>query len=337
KEQYGILRNNLENLMYSFVVQAERNIDVIMPGFTHMQHAQPVYLGHYLFAYYHKFKRDLIKLSLISEISNECPLGAGALAGTSHNIDRHYVSELLGFNKPTDNSIDTVSDRDFIIDYLYVCALIATHLSQISEELIIWSSQEFNYVAIDDSFTTGSSIMPNKKNPDVCELTRGKSGRIISNLNALFIMIKGLPLAYNRDLQDDKRILFETADSINLIIPVFTKMIESLKFNKNVMFKSLKKGFIEATDIADYLVNKNVPFREAHHISGNLVKYAVSNQKSLQDLSLDEFMSFSEKFSDDIFKTIDFKNIVESRKSYGSASLKNVKLQIKNAKKFLNL
>ena len=335
KDEYKNLKKILKQLLTILVELAKKNKNVLMPGFTHLQHAQPIYLAHYLLAYFQKFKRDLLKLNEFFKILDECPLGAGALAGTTHNIDRFYTSKLLDFSKPTDNSIDTVSDRDFILDYLYVVALIAIHLSQMSEEFIIWSSQEFNYITISDAFTTGSSIMPNKKNPDVCELARGKAGRLISNLNALMIMLKGLPMSYNRDLQDDKKILFDSADIVKITLQVFCAMLKEIKFNNEKLSESLKKGYIEATDIADYLVAKGIAFRAAHHISGELVKYAISKNKSLQDLSLEEYQKFSDKFDKDIYGAINFMNIVERRKSYGAASKKSIDLQINQALAFL--
>ncbi|HON56592.1 MAG TPA: argininosuccinate lyase, partial [bacterium] len=250
KDEYKNLKKILKQLLTILVELAKKNKNVLMPGFTHLQHAQPIYLAHYLLAYFQKFKRDLLKLNEFFKILDECPLGAGALAGTTHNIDRFYTSKLLDFSKPTDNSIDTVSDRDFILDYLYVVALIAIHLSQMSEEFIIWSSQEFNYITISDAFTTGSSIMPNKKNPDVCELARGKAGRLISNLNALMIMLKGLPMSYNRDLQDDKKILFDSADIVKITLQVFCAMLKEIKFNNEKLSESLKKNYIKTTNIA---------------------------------------------------------------------------------------
>ncbi len=334
-DEYKQLKFLTLELLKTFLKAAQNNKDVLMPGFTHLQHAQPVYLSHYLLAYFQKFKRDFLKIAEFERILDECPLGAGALAGTNHNIDRFYTAQLLGFARPTDNSIDTVSDRDFIMDYLYAVSLLAIHLSQISEEFIIWSSQEYNYITISDAFTTGSSIMPNKKNPDVCELTRGKSGRLISNLNALMIMLKGLPLSYNRDLQDDKKILFDSADTIKLTLRVFTAMLKETGFNKSVLFESLKKGYLEATDIADYLAAKGVAFRTAHHISGEIVKYAITEKISLQDLTVEQYKKFSDKFDTDIFETIRFKNIAERRKSYGAASLKNIEIQIASAAEFL--
>jgi len=335
RDEYLKLYNSLIDLIKSLLDKASEYSGVIMPGFTHLQHAQPVYLQHYLLAYYQKFKRDIKKIIIFMDFMNECPLGCGALAGTNHPIDRFFTAKLLNFNKPTDNSIDTVSDRDFLADYLYICSLIMLHLSQMSEEFIIWSSQEFNYIRIGDAFTTGSSIMPNKKNPDVCELTRGKSARVISNLNALFVLIKGLPLSYNRDLQEDKRIVFDSADTVSIAIDIYARMLKSVHFNRDKLAESLKKGYIEATDIADYLVKKGEAFRTAHSISGAIVKYAINKKKSLQDITLEEYQTFSKKFGKDIFKAINFNNIVNSRSSYGSASLKSIKLQMADGKKFL--
>ncbi len=335
REEYKNLFSSLKKLLESLILKAIEYKDTIMPGFTHLQHAQPVYLSHYLLAYYQKFKRDLIKLKMFYELSDECPLGAGALAGTTHSIDRFMTARLLKFSTPTENSIDTVSDRDFLMDYLYTAALIMLHLSQMSEEFIIWSSQEFNYIFIDDAFTTGSSIMPNKKNPDVCELTRGKTAKVIANINALMILVKALPLSYNRDLQEDKRILFDTIDTVKIAVDIYAQMLKSIKFNKVKLAESLKKGYIEATDVADYLVRKGEAFRSAHKISGELVKYSISKNKSLQDLSIEEYKKYSDKFDNSIFQAINFKNIVNSRKSFGAASKQSIDSQLKNSKVFV--
>jgi len=336
KTEYKNLKTALVDLLKNIIKLAEKNKNIIMPGFTHLQNAQPIPLSHHLLAYFYKFKRDLTKLLMFEIFADECPLGACALAGTSHNIDRNYTAKLLGFEKPVDNSIDAVSDRDFLLDFLYLNSLIMLHLSNLSEELIIWSSQPFAFITISDDFTTGSSIMPNKKNPDVCELTRGKSARVIANLNAMFILLKALPLAYNRDLQDDKKILFDTLEINVIAIKVYTAMLSAITFNQNNILYSLKHGYLEATDIADYLTRKNVAFRTAHHISGEIVKYAISKNKTLDELTIEEYRKFSDKFEQDIFSAIDIKNIINSRKSLGCASFNSVEYQLKKAKEFLN-
>ena len=335
KKKIVEIREKLLQLLKVLVKKAEENLDVILPGFTHLQIAQPILLSHYFMAYFEMFKRDYKRLNDCLSRMDECPLGSGALAGTTFNIDRFYTSELLGFKKPTDNSLDSVSDRDFIVEFISASAIIMAHLSRISEEIILWNSQMFNFLDLPDSMCTGSSIMPQKKNPDVPELVRGKTGRVYGNLMNILTVLKGLPLAYNKDLQEDKEPLFDTVKTVLDCIEIMTEFIDKIKPNKEIMKYWADKGFSTATDIADYLVNKGIPFRNAHKITGSIVKYCIENNKSLDELSIEEFKDFSEKFDEDIFEFISLKNVINRRNSYGGTSIKQVVFQINEAKKFL--
>ncbi len=335
KKKIVEIRGKLLQLLKVLVKKAEENLDVILPGFTHLQIAQPILLSHYFMAYFEMFKRDYKRLNDCLSRMDECPLGSGALAGTTFNIDRFYTSELLGFKKPTDNSLDSVSDRDFIVEFISASAIIMAHLSRISEEIILWNSQMFNFLDLPDSMCTGSSIMPQKKNPDVPELVRGKTGRVYGNLMNILTVLKGLPLAYNKDLQEDKEPLFDTVKTVLDCIGIMTEFIDKIKPNKEIMKYWADKGFSTATDIADYLVNRGIPFRNAHKITGSIVKYCIENSKSLDELSIEEFKNFSEKFDEDIFEFISLKNVINRRNSYGGTSIKQVIFQINEAKKFL--
>ncbi len=335
KKKIVEIREKLLQLLKVLVKKAEENLDVILPGFTHLQIAQPILLSHYFMAYFEMFKRDYKRLNDCLSRMDECPLGSGALAGTTFNIDRFYTSELLGFKKPTDNSLDSVSDRDFIVEFISASAIIMAHLSRISEEIILWNSQMFNFLDLPDSMCTGSSIMPQKKNPDVPELVRGKTGRVYGNLMNILTVLKGLPLAYNKDLQEDKEPLFDTVKTVLDCIEIMTEFINKIKPNKEIMKYWADKGFSTATDIADYLVNKGIPFRNAHKITGSIVKYCIENNKSLDELSIEEFKNFSEKFDEDIFEFISLKNVINRRNSYGGTSIQQVVFQINEAKKFL--
>ena len=335
KKKIVEIRGKLLQLLKVLVKKAEENLDVILPGFTHLQIAQPILLSHYFMAYFEMFKRDYKRLNDCLSRMDECPLGSGALAGTTFNIDRFYTSELLGFKKPTDNSLDSVSDRDFIVEFISASAIIIAHLSRISEEIILWNSQMFNFLDLPDSMCTGSSIMPQKKNPDVPELVRGKTGRVYGNLMNILTVLKGLPLAYNKDLQEDKEPLFDTVKTVLDCIGIMTEFIDKIKPNKEIMKYWADKGFSTATDIADYLVNRGIPFRNAHKITGSIVKYCIENSKSLDELSIEEFKNFSEKFDEDIFEFISLKNVINRRNSYGGTSIKQVIFQINEAKKFL--
>ncbi|WP_281525939.1 argininosuccinate lyase [Intestinibacter bartlettii] len=287
------------------------NNSVIMPGYTHLQRAQVVTFKHHLMAYYNMFDRDEKRIKNALEILDESPLGCGALAGTTHNIDRNITAQKLGFKKPMDNFMDGVSDRDYLLELMSDFSIIMMHLSRLSEELVLWSSQEFKFIEMDDLFTTGSSIMPQKKNPDGAELIRGKTGRVYGNLFALFTVMKGIPLAYNKDMQEDKEGFFDSVKTLEMCIQIMEGMIGTLKVREDNMKKAVKGGFLNATELADYLVNKNVPFRDAHSIVGQIVIYCEDHNKAIEELELDELLKFSQVFERDIYDFIDYNNIIE--------------------------
>ena len=287
------------------------NNSVIMPGYTHLQRAQVVTFKHHLMAYYNMFDRDEKRIKNALEILDESPLGCGALAGTTHNIDRNITAQKLGFKKPMDNFMDGVSDRDYLLELMSDFSIIMMHLSRLSEELVLWSSQEFKFIEMDDLFTTGSSIMPQKKNPDGAELIRGKTGRVYGNLFALFTVMKGIPLAYNKDIQEDKEGFFDSVKTLEMCIQIMEGMIGTLKVREDNMKKAVKGGFLNATEVADYLVNKNVPFRDAHSIVGQIVIYCEDHNKAIEELELDELLKFSQVFERDIYDFIDYNNIIE--------------------------
>ena len=287
------------------------NNSVIMPGYTHLQRAQVVTFKHHLMAYYNMFDRDEKRIKKALEILDESPLGCGALAGTTHNIDRNITAQKLGFKKPMDNFMDGVSDRDYLLELMSDFSIIMMHLSRLSEELVLWSSQEFKFIEMDDLFTTGSSIMPQKKNPDGAELIRGKTGRVYGNLFALFTVMKGIPLAYNKDMQEDKEGFFDSVKTLEMCIQIMEGMIGTLKVREDNMKKAVKGGFLNATEVADYLVNKNVPFRDAHSIVGQIVIYCEDHNKAIEELELDELLKFSQVFERDIYDFIDYNNIIE--------------------------
>lgn len=322
----------LKNLESFFVRLAEKNLDIIMPGYTHTQKAQPILLSHHLMAYAQMFDRDRERFLNALKRIDIMPLGACALAGTSLPIDRAYTSKLLGFAHISENSIDTVSDRDFAIEFLSCASLLMMHLSRISEELVLWSTKEFNFIEVSDAFTTGSSIMPQKKNLDIAELMRGKTGRIYGNLVALLTIMKGLPLSYNRDMQEDKEPVFNTVDTVKSSIKILGEIMENLKFNKKRMFVEADNNYSTATDIAEYLVSKGLPFRTAHTITGKIVKYCIDKNKKLSELTIDEYNLFSNLIFKDIYNFIKTENSVNSRKSYGGTSPDEVKNQIKRFK-----
>ena len=286
------------------------NNSVIMPGYTHLQRAQVVTFKHHLMAYYNMFDRDEKRIKNALEILDESPLGCGALAGTTHNIDRNITAQKLGFKKPMDNFMDGVSDRDYLLELMSDFSIIMMHLSRLSEELVLWSSQEFKFIEMDDLFTTGSSIMPQKKNPDGAELIRGKTGRVYGNLFALFTVMKGIPLAYNKDMQEDKEGFFDSVKTIEMCLQIMERMISTLKLKEENMKKAVHGGFLNATEVADYLVNKNVPFRDAHSIVGKIVIYCEDNNKAIEELTLDELKKFSEVIDSDIYSFIDYENIL---------------------------
>ncbi len=308
--------------------KSEKYFGTIMPGYTHLQRAQPIYLSHHLLAYISMLDRDSERLSDCYKRVNRLPLGAAALAGTSFPIDRTMVAKKLGFDSLLENSIDAVSDRDYIIEFTAVCSGIMMHLSRMAEELVLWSSQEFNFARIDDAYTTGSSIMPQKKNPDMAELTRGKVGRVYGNLMNILTMMKGLPLAYNRDMQEDKLPLFDTVNTTRDSLFIMTHVIVHTKFVRDRFDEELKNDFLTATEIADYLVQHRVPFRDAHSITGKIVGYCIEHQKSLSQLTLKELHKFSHKFSEDVFELLDPQRSIEHKKSSGSTAPIEVKRQI---------
>ena len=308
----------LKELLETILKIMEANTETIMPGFTHLQKAQPITLAHHMGAYFEMFKRDRLRLHDIYERMNYCPLGSGALAGTTYPLDREYTAELLGFYGPTLNSMDGVSDRDYLIEFLSACATIMMHLSRFSEEIIIWNSNEYQFVEIDDAYSTGSSIMPQKKNPDIAELVRGKTGRVYGALMSLLTTMKGIPLAYNKDMQEDKELSFDAMDTTKGCIALFTGMLDTLKFNKDVMRKSANHGFTNATDAADYLVNHGVPFRDAHGIIGRIVLYCLDKQIPIDDMSLEELKTFSPVFEEDIYDAISMETCVNKRLTVGA-------------------
>ena len=314
----------------------KENIDTYMPGFTHLQKAQPVTLAHHFGAYFEMFKRDVLRLTDIYERMNYCPLGAGALAGTTYPLDREFVAENLGFLAPTANSMDSVSDRDYLIEYLSALSIIMMHLSRFCEEIIIFNSNEYRFVEIDDTFSTGSSIMPQKKNPDIAELIRGKTGRVYGALMSLLTTIKGIPLAYNKDMQEDKELSFDAFDTVNNCIHLFTGMIATIKFNKEVMEKSAMNGFTNATDAADYLVKKGMPFRDAHAVIGRLVLYCIENNKAIHELKLLELKSICDMFDMDVYDEISLETCVEKRITTGGPSRMAITNEIAKNDEFIN-
>lgn len=327
----GLLKKLLEAILDTM----ENNLDTYMPGFTHLQKAQPITLAHHYGAYFEMFKRDRQRLTDIYKRMNYCPLGAGALAGTTYPLDREYTARLLRFEGPTLNSIDSVADRDYLIEFLSALSTIMMHLSRFSEEIIIWNSNEYQFVELDDAYSTGSSIMPQKKNPDIAELVRGKTGRVYGALMALLTTMKGLPLAYNKDMQEDKEMAFDAMDTAADCITLFTGMIQTMKFRKDRMAKSAMNGFTNATDAADYLVGKGVPFRDAHGIIGRLVLYCIEKDTSIDALSLEELRSISDKFDEDIYDAISLKNCVEKRLTIGAPGEKMMKHVIEKNKEYL--
>ena len=308
----------LKDLLTVILHIMEDNLDTIMPGFTHLQKAQPITLTHHMGAYYEMFRRDRSRLSDIYKRMNVCPLGSGALAGTTYPLDREYTASILGFSGATLNSMDSVSDRDYVIEYLSALSTIMMHLSRFSEEIIIWNSNEYQFVEIDDAYSTGSSIMPQKKNPDIAELVRGKTGRVYGALMSMLTTMKGIPLAYNKDMQEDKEMAFDAMDTVNSCLPLFTGMLATMKFKKSVMERSAQRGFTNATDAADYLVNHGVPFRDAHGIIGQLVLTCIEKECALDDLPLSEYKAVSPVFEEDIYDAISMKTCVEKRLTKGA-------------------
>ena len=313
----------------------EENIETIMPGFTHLQKAQPITLAHHMGAYFEMFKRDRSRLHDIHERMNYSPIGSGALAGTTYPLDRELTASLLGFYGPTLNSMDSVSDRDYLIEFLSALSTIMMHLSRFCEEIIIWNTNEYRFVEIDDSYSTGSSIMPQKKNPDIAELIRGKTGRVYGALISILTTMKGLPLAYNKDMQEDKELTFDAIDTVKGCISLFTGMIKTMKFRKDVMENSAKNGFTNATDVADYLVNKGVPFRDAHGIVGQLVLMCIDKNIALDDLPLEDYKSISPVFEEDVYPAISMKTCVDKRMTIGAPGPEAMKKVIAINEKYL--
>ena len=335
-EQTVQVANLLKTLTLQLVSLSKAHIDTVMPGYTHLQKAQPITLAHHFMAYSQMFMRDMDRLRDTYRRTAIMPLGSGALAGTTYPLDREFVCETLGFSAISQNSLDGVSDRDFVIEFAADLSLIMVHLSRFSEELILWSSHEFSFVEMDDAYSTGSSIMPQKKNPDVAELIRGKSGRVFGSLMGLLTMMKGLPLAYNKDMQEDKEQIFDALDTVTLCLPVFTNMLSSMRVNKLQMRNGARGGFTNATDAADYLVKKGMPFREAHAVIGNLVFYCIQNEKSIDDLTIEEFHSFSTVFDKDIYDAISMEACIEGRSLPGGPAKAAVLSTIAACEAFLN-
>ncbi len=337
KESITEITNLLKKMQKTIISIAEGHMDTILPGYTHLQRAQPVTFAYHIMAYFQMFSRDIERLDDCYKRTDSLPLGSGALAGTTYNTDREFLAKELGFSVICNNAMDAVSDRDFIIEFISDASTIMMHLSRFCEELILWSSSEFDFIEMDDAYSTGSSIMPQKKNPDLAELIRGKTGRIYGNLINILTIMKSLPMAYNKDMQEDKPPLFDTVETLKSSLYVFNEMIQTMKIKKDNMNHAAKTGFLNATDAADYLVEKGIPFRECHSIIGRLVLYCVENNHSIESLSLDKLKMFSDKFEDDIFEKIDIKNCIESKKSSGSTSKKSVTIMIENAKRKLNI
>ncbi|SFO01022.1 argininosuccinate lyase [Pseudobutyrivibrio sp. UC1225] len=336
RDQVDATSQALTHLLETILKIMEEHIDTIMPGFTHLQKAQPITLAHHMGAYFEMFRRDVLRLSDIRVRMNYCPLGSGALAGTTYPLNRDMTAELLEFDGPTLNSMDGVSDRDYLIEFLSALATIQMHLSRFSEEVIIWNSNEYRFVEIDDAYSTGSSIMPQKKNPDIAELVRGKTGRVYGALTSLLTTMKGIPLAYNKDMQEDKEMAFDAMETVQNCIVLFDGMLATMTFNKEVMAESAKKGFTNATDAADYLVNRGVPFRDAHGIIGQLVLYCIDKDKSIDELSLDELNAISPVFEEDIYDSISMETCVNKRLTTGAPGHDAMTGEIKACKEFLN-
>src|SRR6056300_909142 len=330
------INTNLEKIVRSSIKLAEKNIETVMTSFTHLKNAQPISLAHYFMAYVEIFRRDQKRFINNVEILNECPLGVAALSGTSFNIDRYYTSKKLGFNNPTNNSVDTVSDLDFVLDFLYSVSVCSMHISRVAEELIIWNSDGFNIIKLSDKVVTGSSIMPQKKNPDLLEYLRGKSGITYGNLFSMLTILKGLPLSYFKDLQDDKEIIFKSYDTIINCLKIFDEILKNFSPNKNKMLELANNGYITATDLADYLVkNHTMSFREAYQKTAAIVNLAEKRNKKLEELDINELKKIEPKITNEVLKIFDLKNSINSKKSYGGTAFDNIKKMILKYKKQL--
>ncbi len=335
KKEIPVIVGMILDLEKVLVKKAEANLDAVMPGYTHLQRAQPTTFAHYMMAYANMFKRDVTRLEDCLERMDECPLGAGALATSTYPVDRFQTAQALGFRKPTDNSLDSVSDRDFAIEFTSALSILMMHLSRFSEEIILWCSWEFKFVELDDAYSTGSSIMPQKKNPDVAELVRGKTGRVYGSLITLLTIMKGLPLAYNKDMQEDKEPVFDAIDTVEQCLPVFAAMVDTLTVKNRNMQKAAAGGFINATDCADYLVKKGLPFRDAYMIVGRLVHMCIKTGETLDTLPLKDFQSVSGAFGPDVYQALELKTCVGGRKVYGGPAPDSVKTQIEHIKEFV--
>ena len=335
REAIENIMDDLKTLMHSIYNIAESGRDVIMPGYTHLQRAQPVTFAFYMMAYFEMFKRDYSRFADCLSRMNENPLGAGAMSGTGYKTDREYLTKRLGFDRTCANAMDAVSDRDYALEFLSGASICAMHLSRFCEELILWSSAEFGFVEIDDAYSTGSSIMPQKKNPDMAELIRGKTGRVYGDMMTLFTIMKGLPLAYNKDMQEDKPPVFDAYDTLSACINIFSDMLDTLTIKSDNMEKAASKGFTNATDAADYLVSKGVPFRECHAIIGELVLYCINHGKSIEELSLDQLRDFAPEFDNDVYERIDIRSCIKAKKSEGSTSFESVDKMLKDSKAYL--
>jgi argininosuccinate lyase len=329
------IENEIKNLLNVILDLSEKHMMTIMPGYTHLQKAQPITLSHHFMAYFQMFKRDFERLSDCYKRMDFMPLGSGALAGTTYPLDRQMVADLLGFANITENSLDGVSDRDFAAEFIFSLSLIMMHLSRFSEEIILWCSDEFSFIRLDDAYSTGSSIMPQKKNPDIAELTRGKTGRVYGSLITILTVLKGIPLAYNKDMQEDKETLFDAYDTVKMCLPIFAKMIETMTINKETMEKGAKGGFTNATDAADYLVKKGMPFRDAHKAIGQMVSYAIENKVTLEEISIEKLKEFSDIIDNDYYKAISLETCVNERAVYGGPAPSAVKAAIQNGRNFL--
>ena len=335
KEEIPTIIQQVLDLEQVLIAKAEENLETVMPGYTHLQRAQPTTFAHYMMAYANMLRRDVTRLEDCLERMDECPLGAGALATSTYPVDRNLTAQLLGFRKPTDNSMDSVSDRDYAIEFLSACSILMMHLSRFSEEIILWCSWEFQYVDLDDAYSTGSSIMPQKKNPDVAELVRGKTGRIYGDLITLLTIMKSLPLAYNKDMQEDKEPVFDAIDTVEMCLPVFAAMVKSLTVKPKNMARAAAGGFINATDCADYLVNKGMPFREAYMIVGRLVNMCIKSGENLETLTLRDFCAICDLFDSDVYEALELRHCVHERKVYGGPSKDDVTRQIQSIKDFV--
>ncbi|MGL4773518.1 MAG: argininosuccinate lyase [Clostridium sp.] len=337
KKEVKSIISLLLSLEETLLTLGSENTETIMPGYTHLQKAQPITFAHHILAYAEMFKRDIERLKDALKRIDYMPLGSGALATSTYNIDRDFVANELGFSNVTVNSLDSVSDRDYVIETLSALSMIMMHLSRFSEEIILWCTNEFSFVELSDKYSTGSSIMPQKKNPDVAELVRGKTGRVYGDLITLLTVMKGIPLAYNKDMQEDKEALFDALDTVDLSIQTFNGMLQTMKINKDVMRKGAALGFTNATDVADYLVKKGVPFRTCHEIVGEIVLSCINKNCSIEALTLDELKDFSPHFEDDIYHAIDLVTCVEERKVFGGPSTESIKIQLNLLQEFINL